>query len=98
MAPGATLALNFTDAANEPVYAEGGEYFAVSFHGVAHISVPLDVSRWPGAAVTVTIPQQFEERGIIIVGIANEVGAPNLSTVVVGPEILLQQPEQVGVA
>lgn len=98
VAPGATAALNFTDAANQPVFAKGEQYRAVFFHGVTNISVPVEVSRWPGEAITITVPRQFEERGVIIAVIANETGAPDLDAVIAGPQISLQQNEQVGVA
>lgn len=96
IAPGATVGLNFTDPVNQPAIDEGGSYFAVFFHGVGNVSVPLDVAGWPQREIKVTVPD-LEQRGVFVVVIANQSGAPNLSSVIAGPDIWLQQPEQIGV-
>ena len=98
--PGARIGLNFTDPENQPRFAPGRQYHAVFFHGVANVSVPIDVSRWcPGGAgagnestISVTIPEQFETKGVIIAVVADAPGAPTAESVVAGPGIILEQP------
>lgn len=97
IAPETEVVFEFTDAANQPKFEPGKDYFAVFFHAVSNVSVPIDVSNWPDKDIVASIPE-FEERGIILAVIANETGAPNLCNVVAGPDILLQQPAQIGVA
>lgn len=54
-----------------------------------NVTVPFDPSS-NGS----TIPAEFDTgRGIIIVVIADEVGAPTDDSVVAGPLVLLQQPQ-----
>lgn len=65
------------------------------FHGVGNVSVPIDVAGWPAQEINVTIPA-FEERGIILAVVANQSGAPDLSSVIAGPGILLEQPQEIG--
>lgn len=55
----------------------------------------FDVAGWPAQEINMTITA-FEERGIILAVVANQYGAPDLSSVIAGPEILLEQPEEIG--
>ncbi len=89
IAPCSTITLNFTSPANQPRFDEGKSYFAVFSHAVSNISVPLDVSGWPKQSISVTIPGEFEAKGIIIAVLADTPGATRLETVVAGPAILL---------
>jgi hypothetical protein len=94
--PGSNIVLNFTDPTNQPSFHKGVQYYATFFHGPYNISVPIDTENWPHKDIKVKIPSQFEERGIIIVVVADTVGAPTLTTVKAGPLILLEQPAEVG--
>ncbi len=96
LAPGSTITLNFTSPANQPEFEKGKGYFAVFSHAVSNISVPIDTSRWPKEPISVTIPHEFEAKGIIIAVLADTPGAPRLETVVAGPAILLQEPAAIG--
>ncbi|EXF79546.1 hypothetical protein CFIO01_03663 [Colletotrichum fioriniae PJ7] len=97
IAPGAQVSFNFTNAADQPKFDDGKSYYAVFFHAVGNTSVSVDVSGWKvGDLVNVTIPAEFETKGIIIAVLADCLGAPELHTVVAGPSILLQQPAPVG--
>ncbi|KAK2753208.1 hypothetical protein CKAH01_17611 [Colletotrichum kahawae] len=97
IAPGAEVSFNFTSPTDQPMFNDTKSYYAVFFHAVGNVSVPIDVSRWQtGDLVNVTIPADFEEKGVIITVLADEPGAPGLETVVAGPSILLQQPTAIG--
>lgn len=71
----------------QPKYVAGKDYYAVFFHGVNNITVPFDTK-----TNSSTIPAVFDTKGIIIVVVATEPGAPTLESVVAGPLILLEQP------
>ncbi|KAF6825150.1 hypothetical protein CPLU01_10438 [Colletotrichum plurivorum] len=95
VAPGSEVSFNFTDPANQPKFKDKKSYYAVFFHGVSIISVPVDVSKWrAGSLVNVIIPPEFEVKGVIIAVFADAPGAPKLENVIAGPEILLQQPSE----
>ncbi|KXH68976.1 hypothetical protein CSAL01_10497 [Colletotrichum salicis] len=80
-----------------PVFDDGKSYYAVFFHTVGNTSVSVDVSGWEsGDLVNVTIPAEFETKGIIMAVLADCPGAPELDTVVAGLSILLQQPAPIG--
>jgi len=83
-APGDELILEFD---KDPDFEIGKDYWAVYCHGLFNISVSFDtrtnVSR---------VPEEFEARGVIIVMIADEIGAPTAESVLAGPLILFQQP------
>jgi hypothetical protein len=64
------------------------KYYAVFFHGVEIVSVPLDTTN-----LTSAIPAQFDARGIIIAVIADEIDAPTENSVVAGPVFLLLEPK-----
>ncbi|KAK8110464.1 uncharacterized protein PG998_006921 [Apiospora kogelbergensis] len=97
LAPGSTIDLAFGDPTNQPKFAKGKQYYAVFFHGVANISVPIETCDWPQKNITVTIPPQFEEKGVIAAVVADTPGAPTKETVIAGPGIILEQPEPLGV-
>ncbi|GKZ35827.1 hypothetical protein AbraIFM66950_006625 [Aspergillus brasiliensis] len=88
--PGSKIQLKF---GGDPGFVEGGEYYAVFFHGVQNVSVPFDVS-----TNETVIPRVFDQgAGIIAVAVADKVGAPTEESVLAGPLLLLQQPEKLTV-
>ncbi|KAI2464883.1 hypothetical protein F4781DRAFT_51539 [Annulohypoxylon bovei var. microspora] len=92
LTPGSNIALNFTDPDNQPSFARHTQYYAVFFHGVYNVSVPIDTMTWPEEQIFVTIPAQFETKGVIVAVIADTPGAPTKDTVVAGPGVILEQP------
>ena len=70
-----------------PDYDSEKAYYAVFFHGVNNITVPFDTK-----TNSSVIPEAFDSKGVLLVVIANQPGAPTLESVVAGPLILLQQP------
>jgi hypothetical protein len=94
--PYPNIELNFTDPTNQPSFNLDTQYYAVFFHGVGNASVPIDTSHFPNEGVNVTIPQQFESKGVIIGVIADAEGAPTLESVIAGPSFFLQQPASLG--
>ena len=96
LAPGTTVRLNFTDPNNQPTFYDHIQYYAVFFHGVLNISVPIVTKGWPRRDIWVTIPEKFETKGVIVALIANKWGAPTFDTVVAGPTVALEQPVEVG--
>ncbi|KAI4865047.1 ferritin-like domain-containing protein [Hypoxylon rubiginosum] len=95
--PGSNIGLNFTDPTNQPSFAAGTQYYAVFFHGVANISVPVNTTAWPAQEIRVTIPKQFETKGVIVAVVADTPGAPTTDSVVAGPGIILEQPAELAV-
>ena len=84
--PGSPITFLFSQV---PDYEEGKDYYAVFFHGINNVTVPLD--KTTGMS---TVPATFESgKGIVIAVISDTVGAPTLDSVVAGPLILLQQPQ-----
>lgn len=81
----------FTDPYNQPDwYSEqrDRQYYAVYYHGVHNITKPFDTK-----SNTSAYPTEFDAgEGLIIAVIANEVGAPNLDSVVAGPALIIEQP------
>lgn len=93
IAPGAPISFDF-EGGDKPVsFEEGKDYYAVFFHGVLNVSMPFDVHNYSSV-----IPGQFEEKGIFIVVIADEEGAPTEESVVALPLFLLEQPAQIGLS
>ncbi|XDG01768.1 hypothetical protein ABKA04_001383 [Annulohypoxylon sp. FPYF3050] len=92
LTPGSTIALNFTTPTNQPSFAADKDYYAVFFHGIYNVSVPIDTKDFPEKAITVTIPAQFQTEGVIVAVVADTPGAPTQDTVVAGPGIILEQP------
>ncbi|KAK7966044.1 uncharacterized protein PG986_000321 [Apiospora aurea] len=95
--PGATIDLAFTDPQNQPKFVPGKQYYAVFFHGLKNITVPIDTCDWPKKSINATIPAKFEQKGVIATVIADTPGAPTKDTIVAGPGIILEQPEPLGV-
>ncbi|OTB06149.1 hypothetical protein M426DRAFT_319227 [Hypoxylon sp. CI-4A] len=96
LTPNSTIALNFTDPTNQPSFDTDTQYYAVFFHGVANVSVPINTTAWPEEDIRVTIPAQFETKGVIAAVIADCPGAPTKENVVAGPGIILEQPAALG--
>ncbi|KAA8572218.1 hypothetical protein MFRU_060g00070 [Monilinia fructicola] len=70
-----------------PDFEQGKDYFAVFFHGLEVISMPLDV-----ATNSTIFPSNLELKGIVLVVIADEIGAPSEESVIAGPAYILEQP------
>jgi hypothetical protein len=70
------------------------QYYAVFFHGLLNISVPIefssDASASASASFRVTVPADLEARGVFEAVLANEEGAPRAESVVAGPLVLLE--------
>ncbi|MCJ1238351.1 hypothetical protein MMC14_006340 [Varicellaria rhodocarpa] len=81
--------IQFTIGSPAPAFANGTDYFAVFIHGVFNITVPYDVE-----SGTATYPGVIEDRGVTIVLIADESGAPTLESVLAGPLVIVNQPAQ----
>ncbi|KAK4163349.1 hypothetical protein QBC43DRAFT_355095 [Cladorrhinum sp. PSN259] len=102
LTPGSNISLHFPgDVSNQPRFDSHRQYYAVFFHGVLNVSVPIDTrGHYPGSGkdIWVTIPASFETKGVIVACIADEVGAPRKESVVAGPAVILEQPEKLAVA
>ncbi|KAK5652885.1 hypothetical protein OQA88_9551 [Cercophora sp. LCS_1] len=98
LTPGSRISLDFTDPHNQPFFHDYTQYFAVFFHGVLNVSVPIDTRRWPQEEIWVTIPEHFETKGVIVACVANKPGAPTKETIVAGPGIILEQPHALATA
>lgn len=86
--PGSPITFTFPNEKNQPQFEQGKDYYAVAFHALSNFSMPFDTT-----TKTVTIPAEFEGgRGLILVVIADQMGAPTLKSVVAGPSVLLEQP------
>jgi hypothetical protein len=96
VAIGSTVQLNFTDPANQPHFEANTQYYAVFYHGLNVVSMPLNTRHWPEQPIRITIPQ-FESKGVVVMVIANTAGAPTLDSVVTNPALFLQQPEEIGI-
>ncbi|KAM7187354.1 hypothetical protein V8F20_011018 [Naviculisporaceae sp. PSN 640] len=93
LTPGSSISLDFTDPNNQPRFHPHIQYYAVFFHGVLNVSVPINVtSRWPREQIRVTIPKWFETKGVIVAVVADRIGAPTKESIVAGPGIILEQP------
>ncbi|KAI1322244.1 ferritin-like domain-containing protein [Xylariaceae sp. FL0255] len=88
LTPGSTITLAFPTGA--PAFEAGKQYYAVFFHAVENISVPIDTSN--PKAISVTIPAAFETKGVIVACLADEKDAPTKESVVAGPAVILEQP------
>ncbi|KAI0969588.1 hypothetical protein F4678DRAFT_165493 [Xylaria arbuscula] len=96
VAPGSTVKLNFTDPDNQPQFHPGTDYFTVFYHGVNVVSYPLDTTTFPAQPIQVTIPAEFDGKGLVVMVIATKEGAPTLDSVVTQPSLFLQQPASLG--
>lgn len=94
LTPGSKISLDFTDPHNQPHFNDYTVYYAVFFHGLLNVSVPIDTSRWPQQEIWVTIPKWFETSGVIVTVVADRLGAPTKETIVAGPAVILEQPEK----
>ncbi|KAK4458393.1 hypothetical protein QBC42DRAFT_314811 [Cladorrhinum samala] len=93
LAPGSKISLAFTDPRNQPEFRSGVQYYAVFFHGVLNVSVPIETESWPAREIWTTIPDRFESnKGVIVACLADEWGAPTKESVVAGPAVILEQP------
>lgn len=87
--PGQEVEFQFPAPQLQPKWQKGKKYYAVYFHALSNISVPLDTK-----TLKSTVPSQFDkDKGVIIVAIADQPGAPTEESVVAGPVLLLQQPD-----
>jgi hypothetical protein len=84
--PGSKMQFGFPDEKNQPKFEQKKEYFLVAFHGLVNVSAPYDVD-----TSSAVLPDDTEaHKGIIILVIAAESGAPGLDSIVAGPLILPQ--------
>ncbi|KAI1338962.1 hypothetical protein F5Y15DRAFT_416274 [Xylariaceae sp. FL0016] len=97
LSPGATVTLDFTEADNQPSFDPNTQYYGVFFHGPSNISVPLNTTGFPETPINVTIPAEFETKGVIVATIADAIGAPTKENIIAGPSIILEQPAELGV-
>lgn len=87
--PGDVMQFTYPSPTMQPRFRRGAQYFAVFFHALSNISVPLELP-----ASTARIPGVFEKaKGAIIAVVADSAGAPTEGSVVAGPVILIQQPD-----
>ncbi|KAK4238754.1 hypothetical protein C8A03DRAFT_14808 [Achaetomium macrosporum] len=98
LAPGSTITLHFPEPDSQPVFDKDTQYYAVFFHGVLNVSVPIDTRDFPQRPISVTIPSDFEAKGAAIAMIADEPGAPTNYSVVAGPAVIPMQPTWLGPA
>ncbi|OMP84746.1 hypothetical protein BK809_0001849 [Diplodia seriata] len=85
--PGSKIDFVFSDETNVPSFDDGKSYYAVFFHGVNSISVPLDTK-----TNSSVVPAEFDAASGIFIGVlADTEGAPTLESVVAGPMFLLEQ-------
>ncbi|KAK0641945.1 ferritin-like domain-containing protein [Cercophora newfieldiana] len=98
LTPGSNISLAFTDPRNQPRFDPHWQYYAVFFHGVLNVSVPIDTSVWPQKEIWVTIPAHFETKGVIVAVVADRPGAPTKESIVAGPGIILEQPTALATA
>lgn len=94
LTPGSTIDLTFPNPASQPQFDPSTDYYAVFFHGVSNVTVPIDVADWPAKNISVTIPSNYETKGVIIATIANAPGAPTKENIVAGPAVILEQPAE----
>lgn len=89
--PGANVTLSVSGGEKPLHFDESQDYYAVFFHGVLNVSVPLDTRN-----MRVTVPVALEAKGIFMVVLATEKGAPSEESVVAGPLVLLEDPAELG--
>ncbi|KAK4209998.1 hypothetical protein QBC37DRAFT_323017 [Rhypophila decipiens] len=98
LTPGSKISLDFPDPNNQPIFNNHTVYYAVFFHGVLNVSVPIDTSKWPQEEMWVTIPEAFETKGVIVACVADLPGAPTKENIVAGPAVILEQPAKLATA
>lgn len=89
--PGAYVTLSVSGGEKPLRFEKNQEYYAVFFHGLLNISVPLDMR-----TMCVQVPAALEPKGIFEVVLATEEGAPTDDSVVAGPLVLLEDPAELG--
>jgi hypothetical protein len=89
--PGANITLSVGGGEKPLHFEESQEYYAVFFHGLLNVSVPLDTR-----TMCVQVPASLEPKGIFEVVLATEEGAPTEDSVVAGPLVLLEDPAELG--
>ncbi|MCJ1454570.1 hypothetical protein MMC28_004923 [Mycoblastus sanguinarius] len=88
--PGSDITFIYKNATNVPAFSADQDYYAVFFHGLDTISVPYNLT-----SNSSVIPSEFEQKGLIIAVIADEVDAPTEDSVVAGPLFIMEQVVQV---
>jgi hypothetical protein len=89
--PGANITLSVSGGDKPLHFEKSQEYYAVFFHGVLNVSVPLNTQ-----TMRVEVPATLEAKGIFEVVLATEKGAPSEDSVVAGPLVLLVDPAELG--
>jgi hypothetical protein len=89
--PGANITLSVSGGEKPLHFEEICEYYAVFFHGVLDVSVPLDTR-----TTRSEIPVALEPKGIFEVVLVTEKGALTDENVVAGPLVLLEDPAELG--
>lgn len=90
--PGEEITLSVRGGEGRPLsFESNATYYAVFFHGLVNASVPLDTT-----SMTVIVPAELEPKGIFLVVLATEEGAPTDESVVAGPLVLLEDPAELG--
>lgn len=98
LTPGSRISLHFDDPRNQPYFNKRIQYYAVFFHATASVSVPINTRHWPREEIWVTIPRNFETKGVIVACIADRQGAPTKESVIAGPAVILEQPATLATA
>lgn len=89
--PGANITLSVSGGDKQLHFEQSQEYYAVFFHGLLNVSVPLNTK-----TMRVQVPPLLEPKGIFEVVLATEEGAPTEDSVVAGPLVLLEDPAELG--
>ena len=87
--PGSMITLTYTNTSHVPTFKLDRSYYAVFFHGLLNMSTPFDTET--NSAI---IPHGFEAKGLVIAVIADEEGAPTEDSVVAGPLLIVEYPEE----
>ncbi|KAK9675144.1 hypothetical protein K7432_016625 [Basidiobolus ranarum] len=89
LAPGSPITFSYHNQSFVPTFQEGKDHYAVFFHGLLNITMPFDTK-----TNSSTIPQEFENKGVILAVIADVSGAPTEASVLAGPLVILLQPAE----
>jgi hypothetical protein len=85
--PGGALWLTYVNPNRTANIIPGKQYYSVTFHALYNITQPFNPVRG-----NMTIPAEIEPRGMVVICIADEPGAPTPESVVAGPIILTLSP------
>lgn len=107
--PGAnlTLSVGAGGSGNETLsilgeYAADQQYYAVFFHGLLNVSVPIEFFSSSSSSslptFNVTVPANLEAKGVFELVLASEQGAPSADSVVAGPLVMLEDPAALGLS